>query len=417
MSARTDRVALAVAALLGALAIAALWSASACAVTSEWAIEGETFAELKLKEKSLLGTGGSTSISIPGWEATITCAEGELSGKFIEGGTDELTTSLHKCEVVKKTQCKVSEPVTVKAKSVLLETGGDYYDELEAASAGTLTTITITGKECTLPESSKLEGKVAADVSLEEAEEMPLTFSEAISKEVNEELEAEKEAKLSLTLGKQAVSVSGAFVPPAMVTPMQRIVRVARTKLCAVKEPMCPMESIYNTGTALALKNITKNKFVYKIGKTKFEPICVVSTLSGTSSAEVGAPLPGTLPTVSFQECGGGNCPVTPLETPWPVRFEVTGRGNGTMQLWRPTFKIVCGGQTCIYGAKMLTFSFEGGDPMFGPPPGLKSGPQALGKKNVNAECSEGATWEGVIEVGGFLNYEFTEPTTLYLSG
>jgi hypothetical protein len=398
------------------LALGALASSEAGAAKSEWAIEGQTMAELKAKEEAILGTGKSASILVPGLESTITCLEGKLSGKIFEGGTDEFTTSLSKCEVVKRPTCKVTEPISVKAKTELLQTGGYYYFKLLAASGGSpLATITITGKECPLPESSKLEGTAVAEVPLEDAVDQSFKFSEEITKKVNESLKAEKEPEIALTFGKQAAKVSGEFVPPRMIAPMPRWRRIAPTKLCTEKVPRCPPEATLPAGTAIETSNLSKSKFVYKIGEPLFEPICNVSNLDGTITAETGAPLPGSFTALSFMECGGGACPVTAIVTPWRVSFEATGNGNGTLEMRGPSFKIVCGGKTCRYGASRMTFKALGGNAMA--PPIFESGPQALTKLEASdAECAITGKWEGVIEVSGIIRYQFEAPTTFYLT-
>jgi hypothetical protein len=402
------------AAVLALLAMGVVGASCASALESEWAIEGEGLAELKLKEEKT-GGGGAISISVPGLGTTVKCLESSESGKALEGGSAEIVASLTKCEVVKLTACKVTEPVTMEAKAVLIEAGGYFYAKLEALKAEKpLMTVFVKGKECSLAEENKVTGKVAATVSTEETKEQPLVFSEATSKKVNEGLKAEGEAELSLSFGKQAASLSGQLLLSLKGANVGKEFMLApRTKLCK-EAPMandrCPATKNYAAGTTLTFTNNAEFKFVFEA----LEPACKIGFLKGTTSAAIGSPmLNGSLSTVEFEECGGG-CSAKALKMPWKVQFDATGAGDGNLILRRAFFKLFCGGKTCVYSGHFLSFAIFGATPSAN----FNSPPQPLIKEEEGSEptCPGFALWEGVIAVGGELTFNVAAPAPMWVT-
>ena len=400
---------------LAVLIVGTIGASGASALESEWALEGEGLAELKLKEEKVGGAGGAVSLAVPGLGATVKCLESSESGKALEGGSGEITATLTKCEVVKLTACKVSEPLVMEAKASLIEAGGYFYGKLEALKAEKpLMTVVIKGAECALPEENKVTGKVAAAISLAEKKEQPVTFSEATSKKVNEGLKAEGEAELSLSFGKQAASLSGEFLISLKGANSGKEFALApRTKLCKVA-PMvndrCPALKNYAAGTTLTFTNNVEFKFVYGA----LEPACKIAFLKGTTAAAIGSPLlNGTLTTVEFEECGGG-CSAKALSTPWKVQFDATGVGDGLLVVRRATFKLFCAGKTCVYSGHSLSFAVAGETPSAN----FSSPPQPLIMEAEGSEptCPGTALWEGVIAVGGELNFNVGMPAPLWVT-
>ncbi len=357
------------------------------------------------------------SIFVPGLKTTLECKKGEASGKILEGGKDEITTKFTTCEIVKTPTCKVSEPLTVSTKFKMIEAGESYYPDFEALKEGSpLATIVLTGKECTLPAESKLTGAVAAEILLEEeAEQEKLKFSEAISSAANKSLKEGSEAELKLLFGKETASVSGEFVPPIREQAKRPWRPAVFTRLCSEREPRCPEfvnpPVIYDTGTEIEIENVVQNKFVYKVGANTKEPICNTSFLHGPTTSAGAAPLRAEFLVVGFFECGGGACTVEAGATPFPIRFEATGMGRGTMTILKPSFQITCEGVACVYQASRMIFKV-----LPGVAPELESGPQPMVKTAGSAEtCSATAKWEGIAMVGGKLWYEIA-PKPLYVT-
>lgn len=406
---------LAIGALCGLALIAV--SAGAAHAEGEWLVEGQTLAELERKEEKLTVANGSFTLAVPG-TATISCSEGSASGKVFEGGGDEITTSFSKCEVVKQAACKVSEPLTMEAKTTPLHAGSSYYEKLEALKEGKpLMTAVIKGKECTLPEESKVEGSVAGEVSLSEQEKQPLSFSEATTKAVNTALKEEEKAELKLSFGKQTAYLA---MKPVLSLAGEGAgaewQRAENTKLCEVSKATCPAGKNYASGTTVTAVNQLEPRFVYEISGNTISVACNVSKLAGTTSAAVGAPLPGSFTAFEFLQCAGGACPVEALNTPYAFNFEVSGPGSGNMIVLNPAFEITCSGKKCVYGVANVQFSFVGGQ--VGSPPWSARGPKELAARwGSDAACSNTAWWEGVVGAGGKLEYRWTSPLAMYLTG
>ncbi len=391
-------------------------AASAQALEAQWTIAGESLAELTLKEEKVSSAGEkSMSLSIPGLKATVECKKASTSGKIFESGTDELTTTYTSCEVVKNAACKVSEPMVMETKFKVIEVGGQYYDELEALKEGKpLTTVLITGKECTLPAESKLTGAVVADTPPEEAKEEPLLFSEAISNTVNKALKEESKAELKLSFGTQAAYLSGESIEALSgANAGKEWDLVVRTKLCPNNENACAAGTNYGSGTVLKFENAEVNVlFRYSLSGVEKEVSCNVSKMEGKTTFGVGSPLlNGIFTTLTFQECAGGVCSVTAATSAYKIQFGTTGLGDGLMTMRFPQFKVVCFGKTCVYGAWILRFSVEGGPFAYAYAPRLP-----IGKETGDAACSAFGTMEGVGTINKELKYRFLAPSGMYLT-
>jgi hypothetical protein len=387
----------------------------------EWEVAGRTLAELKLKEEKLTVANKSLTLSVPGIGVTISCGEGSASGKLFEGGGDELATSFSKCEVAKLAACKVTEPVTMEAKTVPLAAGGSFYEKLEALKAEKpLMTVFVKGKECSLAEENKVEGAIAGEVTLTEQKEQPLSFSEALSKTVNEKLKADGKAELKLSFGKQTAYLGmKPVLSLAGANSGAEWQRAENTRLCdseaEIAQDRCPAGKDLPSGTTLKAVNRTEPRFFYEVSGNPVSVPCNVSKLTGTTSAAVGAPLPGTFSAFEFLQCASGACPVAAVGTPFQFHLEVSGPGSGNLTIASPSFKIVCASKTCVYGAADIQFSFVGG-PII-PPAWSARGPKQLSSQmGSDMACSATGWLEGVVGAGGLLEYRWTEPLPVFLT-
>lgn len=404
-------------AVLASLLVVAAFGA-ATAQASEWSIQGKTLAELKLKEEKISGSGGTTTFSVPSLSTTIKCLETKHSGKIFEGGGDEIVTTLSKCEVVKVPTCKVTEPVTIEAKTQIIAAAGVHYAVIEALKEGKpLTTISLTGAECALPLKNEVKGSVAASISLEEVKEEPLKFSEELSTKVNSALKAEGKAELKLTYGTKPASLSGeAKLSLSGAHAGELWQDVVPALLCKKNEPLCEVGESYGIPTTLKLEVETATKFVFGA----LEPSCTASVFEGTTT-NAGPPLRGTFTTVNFTECVGGLCPVRVIGgTPFSFELFTNDNGNGSMTVngnggGNITFEVVCGGLTCQYrtGAA-FGFGLFGGA---GATPAriFRAAPVNL-TLVAGAGCAGTAKWEGVAATGGAIRYNFALPNPMYMS-
>lgn len=396
------------------LLVCAIFAASAAkagAEPSEWTLEGETFAELEIKEEEVSLKGGPLSFEFVLSGVKATCNNIEGGGTLFQGGTDAITGTLSSCEVPKLPKCKITKPVPLTVKSELFQTGGAFYDKFEALKSGGPLAV-ITTEECILPKEIEVTGTVAAEVPQEELVEPPIKFSAELSKKVNESLKAEEKAELKLSSGGGAVKVSGSFTPPSTAKPKKPQLRNRPTALCYAMKNVCPFGETFALGTNVVFVSEIENRFT--IGTRVIK--CTGGNLTMPTGAEVNTspPLKGTLTEAGFENCEWENeeCPVVP-ETPRGVRYETTGGGAGTITLIKPSFITFCAGVFCRYDAATVQFTYAPGNPaeMTAPPQKqLQRNPESNEK-----ECAKTATWEGLIGAGkGVIWYKTTEPAAAW---
>jgi hypothetical protein len=397
---------------VGALVVlGGVLAASALALQSEWSIEAETFAERKLKEEKVTLSGGPVTLSVPGKGLTIKCESTEGSGKYFEGGSDELKVTLGKCKVVEPVSCKVSETISLEAKTVQIMAGNAFYDKLVPLTEGkAFGSITLTGEKCVFAEKNELAGAVAATISSEEAVKLPLGFSESTTKLVNEGLKAAGEAELALTFAKTTALVSGEVLTQLAGGNAGRQMREEPfTKLCESAtiglNNSCPGK-IVASGGAINMTKIGSMKFEY--GTTTIT--CAESKLEGNTLSAGAAPLPVDLSVIAFNNCNSGACTVKALGTPSRVFFRTIFGGNGTLTVRTTTLETVCGGITCKFSKDRLRFAVAGGATAK-----LESAPQSLGTVAGPMGCGGSVTWKGS-GTGGDIEYEFLAPKPLLVT-
>ncbi len=392
------------------LALGMAVAATAYAVEAEWMLGSSTLTELSLSEEKVAISGGTVTLTVPEKAITIQCKATGGSGKLLKAGLGELSLSLKACEVL-KLPCKVSEPVTIEAKTSSLLTGGLPYEVLEGTKEGKpLSTITVTGKECVLPEKSELTGKVAAQISLEESVKQALKFSEATSKAANKALKEESKAELTLQLGKSVAYLGGE--PLTSLTGEKHVGEefddVFATKLCKEDPPArdeCPAAKNYPATTTVTAEKEGSVKIV-PAGMGGF--ICDASKLEGTLNQASGAPLLASFPTVSFTSCKRGmeTCTVNTLGLPYTVQFKITALSQGPMRVLNPKFEIWCAAEMhCTYGnvPQLPSLQVTGGEP-------AKAVMSAFVLLNTQMGCPVTAKWEGIGTTNNVIEYKFTAP-------
>jgi hypothetical protein len=386
------------------MALSMLAAGPAQAFESEWMIEGETLSESK--KVSLVSK--PVSLSVPSLSITIECKKAEGSGTIFKGGTEELKATLTSCTVAKLEACKV-ESLVVEAKLEMIYTGSVYYDKVESPKEGTpLSTVVIKGTECPLSSKNKegvVKGAFSAETSLKEELEPPLKFAQKTSEKVNAALKEEEKSELSLKYNESTAYFSGEFVPPLNIPPNNRLQQVPFTRLCEVQVGFCGGGSIYPQNTLV--QTGSEGAVTFRLGTTPvIEATCAESEFEAKTNFAGGAPLVGTSPLLGleFNNCGG--CSSVAVGMPYVVQFVTTGGGNGYVIVRKPSFKIVCGGKTCVYGATEIPFWITGGAPAK-----FKVDPQILQKEmGSDAACVGVGNWEMPLPTGGPMFYKVFNP-------
>lgn len=404
-------IGLTVAALLCAMTMSLALAGAAAAETSEWMKGGRTFSELSVTEEKVTTSSGPVSIKLPSLKAEIVCTEVTGEGKFLQGGSIELTTTLKACKSGFKA-CTLKEPVVLKTKSELILVGGGYYDKV-AAKEKNIATLSFSGKECALPPEAALTGEFPAAISLEESEKPPMNFSEGLTKTVDEALKKESKSELNLFFGplKQIAYLGGEFllVPPP---PPDLPRRVPFTKLCPFSpgNGVCPGGEIYEMGTMLEIVNSSHSFFTY--GANEID--CQESEIKGTTGADSGAPLPVAMTTLNFGvECGeetecGAEKTVGTTFSIWRLTTSPFYASNGLLSIPGLALKLDCFGMDCFYDSPEVRFSINSGTTM-------KGGPFTLGSR-IESEpgCPATARWAGPM---GPVEYTIAVPSPLYQTG
>jgi hypothetical protein len=397
---------------LGALALCAIGAASAQAITSEWMIEGAKLSSIGSKETIKI-TGGTVSIAVPALAVTIECKSSSGSGTLFSGGTDEISLSLSACEAPKAKTCKIS-PFTIKAKSELISTGGATYAKLLPSSGESFATIPIAG--CALPEAAQLKGAFAAQTSLSLQKVQPLTFSEAITKTVNESLAKEKASELKLTYGVNTAYIGGEIKRELSGAKAGLAWQQARFTLLCEKKPeagqtVCPALQYWPKETALIAERVPSVTMKFKLGVA--EPTCSSAKIEGKTNSDGAAPLEGTLTAVAFT-CNS-NCAVTKLAgNRFIFLTDGTQSGQGSFQMPGLEFKFVCGADTCIYWMTLVDILVGVGSETI-----FYGGPEDMVRQAGSAgTCLVTGRWEGEngLFVGGF-EYKLGTPEPTFVTG
>jgi hypothetical protein len=402
----------ALASMLAIAAMSAIATAGAQAAESEWMIGTQTLAELSLSEEQISLSGGPVSLSVPSKGITVECKTAEKSDKIIKGGSEELTMSLTKCEVVKLTACKVSEPLVLESKSSFVLAGGLAYQKMEALKEGKpLATVVLTGKECALAEHTEVTGSVVGEISLEEHVKQPLKFSEKISKTANAALKEEAQPELALLFGKQAAFLSGELSSALSGKNIgMEFQDVPITRLCKTNPPpnnVCG-GGVWGINEPLKMEQAEKMKFTLP-GGTSF--VCDESKFAGTVSQNAGDPLLASFTSASFTTCktaGNVACSVMPEGLPYTVQLKAITNAPanmGIMKILNPKFKAGCtGGAMCLFEGIFIVFKITGGAPAK-----IARDPTSL--VNLAGACIGTLTWEGVA-ASKEIEYKFTAPGT-----
>ncbi len=410
-----------IASLLSLLAIGAVAATVAQALESEWLVQGQTFSELKLKEEKITLAGGPVTLSVPSKSASIECKTVEGSGKFIEGGSDEITAKLGKCAVITPKGCKVGETLTLEAKYQSVLTGGVYYEKLESLKEGVpLAKLAFSGECGALAEKPELTGAVAAEISHEELVKQPLKFSEAISNKVNKELKEDKLAELSFKLGFSTAFLSGEITTALAGANAGKLQQRANfTKICdtmpAARRNDCTGVA-YPLNTAVKGEKTAAMKFLYNGISVK----CTGAKFEGKTLVNNGRPLDGEITTMVFNPCtntaGGAACPVTAEGLPYRFFFETLTGGVGRFVIVAPKFKLVCGGITCEFVSPIGEYPF-----LVAPndPAAIAGFPTAFIMKYAvgPAGCGMMGIWEKDSSGGSSVGYTLEVPKPLYVTG
>lgn len=407
----------AAACLLAFLALGLASAGSALATESEWLIEGETLSELEIEESTTI-SGGAVTLSIPSLESTIECKTSSGSGTISSGGSDKLSLSLSKCEVTKSKECKVTEPISIKAKSEPLAAGDTTYAKLQPLSEGTFATIVVKG--CGSLKEGALKGAVAAEASLGLLTSQPFNVSESLTKSVNQKLEEEEASTLSLTYGGATAYMTGKFSAElnGEAYAAARWQRALPTRLCeeepAANTTTCPTGQHWPEGTNVIAEKLTGTEIKFELGFTT--TTCGVNKLEGETTALEGAPLIGTLSVVDFSSCSNG-CTITRLGSNiYLIESDGTRDGTGYYQIPNLKLEFSCGGTTCKYRIPVVDLSYTPGT--LGTLHWLLSGPEEMYKQaGSDMACASVGKWVGVksLFVNGF-GYEIMFPKPVYFT-
>jgi hypothetical protein len=297
------------------------WAAATALAAREWKIGPEgssnSLEELGLANETVsvsLATGTELSLEGKVLGVELLLRAGTVEGietKIIKGGTDSGKLKLSMLSVTKPAKCSAPAITTAALKTELVEVGGVLYDKFSAASGEILATITLTGAECALAETSiNLKGTVFGEVEPLGVQLVgwPLRFSKAINTAAGGSLKlgvepASMTANLQFKLsGGKAGDAMGAG--PAIPT----------TRLCKKLETPCKAAETYPANTELE----GKGKSVVQLTIAAVPPVpvtitCTEAGFTAKSAEEVGKPRLGvTLNGVSFAKCaaepGGGAC-------------------------------------------------------------------------------------------------------------
>ncbi len=399
--------------LLAFLALGLATADSALATESEWLIEGETLSELEIEESTTI-SGGTVTLVIPSLESTIECKASSGNGTISTGGSDKLNLSLSKCEVTKSKECKVTEPISLKAKSEPLAAGEMTYAKLQPLSEGTFATIVVKG--CGSLKEGALKGSIAAEASLDLLKSQPLNVSESLTKSVNQKLEEEEASTMSLTYGGSTAYMAGKFSVELSgeAHAGSNWQRALSTKLCekkpAAQTTTCPTGQYWPEETDVVAEKEAGTEMKFQLGFTT--TTCGVAKLEGKTSADEGAPLIGTLSVVEFSSCNNG-CTVSRLGSNiYLLASNGNVNGDGDYQIPNLKLEFSCGGTICKYRIPVVDLSFAGTAPTL-----LLRGPVPMDRQSGSDDmCASPGTWAGANSLffNGFgFEITFPEPTFL----
>jgi len=186
--------------VLVALTLVVLFAVSAAA-EYEWQIQ-----EVQLGaggSETISGSGGTFTIAskIGETSVSITCEKAELTSSTIKAeGAGAATLKLSSgCKLTGLAFCKVTEPISLKAKTEMIGVGTKIYNQYSPAEGSKFTSVKIEG--CAAAGEYALEGKFAGEMQPGERVNQPLAFSSKIS----------EEAKTTLTLGGKAATIAGSL--------------------------------------------------------------------------------------------------------------------------------------------------------------------------------------------------------------
>jgi hypothetical protein len=391
------------------LALWALFASGARAAEAEWLLGTETLAELKLeKEKAAFG-GAPLAIQVPAWSLTITCQNVGGSAEIVLGGSYRGTVELTGCEAKKYPFCKAEVELSVSAE--FSETNAHLYDAVRPSEKGQpLGTVFIVGAFCPLPEELEVTGSVAAEASTDVTAELPVSFSQEFSKEVNKE-----GPTLALFVeGEEAFLDGGMTLAPDGAHSGQQIARPPQTKLCKTDSanplpcPTMPVSKVWPATTTLEMTLEEPVKFILGFFTVK----CTEGVFAGQTESESGRPLAATFATMYFAGCtrGAEECQAGVVTEPWSVfiwRSAEYGRGF----LYMPTlYEFECLGMHCVYAAAPADFEVKGGQPM-------KASRQSIPMivaAGSDEGCEDDAVWKG--EGDEKIKFKFTEPTQAFVT-
>jgi len=182
------------------LAVAAVvFYAVSAAAEYEWQIQ-----EVQLGSggsETISGSGGTFTIAskIGETSVSISCEKAELTSSTINAeGTGASSLKLSSgCKLTGIPFCKVTEPISLKAKTEMVGVGTKIYNQYAPAEGSKFASVKIEG--CAAAGEYALEGKFAAEMEPGERVNQPLAFSAKIS----------EEAKTTLTFGGKAATIQG----------------------------------------------------------------------------------------------------------------------------------------------------------------------------------------------------------------
>lgn len=398
--------------LIAALAIAAVAAADAMAFETEWMLEDKSLSELKVEKVGVAFSGGAFSILVPSKKITLECKKVEGTGTLLKGAGDTLSLTLGECKTT--SGCKVSAPITLKAKTTLIQVAGEmYYERLEPQETGQpLATFKYISEGCALPLESKLTGNVAAEPLSDESIEQGLNFSETISVTANKELKEEKATELSLKVNEAEAFLSGKLkmITSGEFATQQAARNMFHGYLCTAKQGVCV--GLARIGPPATLKMEAETEALFTFGA--FSTTCTTSKWEGATTA--GIPnIIGNFSVATFTGCTG-SCSVSVVNTPPEFRIHpITPErsGNGRINLWNWQLSFICGATTCVFKLKTEPpnppFYIQGGGPAkFSSPPIGMDWVSGMG-------CPGTGTWKST-GGGGVIFYKFTTPNPVFVT-
>lgn len=156
--------------LLAAFAVSAIGSATATATTHNWKLEGTEIGKGEKEELKIDSQKVSTfATTVAKIKITIACSEmvGPSTTNIIEeGGKSKFEFQFKNCFVSETKEgrqiflpaCKVAEPFTLKGEGELKGAVGQPEDELKGTGGASPGSLEITGAECALKGTFKVEG-------------------------------------------------------------------------------------------------------------------------------------------------------------------------------------------------------------------------------------------------------------------